>query len=121
MAKIQVQLHWDADGKTVEKTYQVLSTEPNDTITFITTDPAPFIIESPNAELAKKLGLEKEKPVDSLNDLYLVKKVTDEATKTPPPVENAEAPWLELKCGTIEGGHYVNWGGVAPELKKKKP
>lgn len=115
MAQIQVQLHWD--GKEVVKTYQVLSTEASDKIQFVTTDPnpPPFIIKSPDAALAESVGVQKEKAVDGLNDLYRVKTVSLEAAKAAPSVKNAPAPWRNLECGTIVGGHYKKWGGVDPD------
>jgi hypothetical protein len=118
MAQIQVQLHWD--GKKVEKSYQLLSTEPKDTILFVTGDPDPFIIKTTNAALAKKLGLRKVKSTGGLNDLYQVKKVNLLIKKDPPPVKNAIAPWRKLECGTIAQRQYKKWGGVDPPLARRR-
>jgi hypothetical protein len=76
MAKLLCQLHWN--GKKVVKTYEILSTGQEDTVLFITRDSQPLIIKTDDAQLAKRLGLEKAQNTNDPN-LYQVKKAT-----TPP-------------------------------------
>jgi hypothetical protein len=110
MAKLLCRLHWN--GEKVVKTYKPLSTEQEDTVLFITHDSQPFIIKTDDPQLAKRLGLVKVENTDH-SDLYRVATSPTQETAIPP---NRPLPdWLKLKCGTLKGGKFIDWGGVGPD------
>ena len=109
MAKILGQVHWDATNKKVVTTYQVVQTDANDKIQFITKDSKPFVVQTKNMQLVKRLGLQKVKSADGLNDLYQVKKGSPSVGLPKLPGTRTGAKG-QLKCGTLDKkGHFVAW------------
>ena len=106
MAKLRCMVHFDPKTNKVVKTYQVLRVGPKDQVQFITNDSKPFIIITRNAQLVKRLGLQKAKNADGRNDLYQV----------PVPLGIVLSPITRqgpLKCGTLDKqGHFVIWKGA---------